>query len=119
MPSWFVASITVLPAGTCSAWPSTSILSCAIVVRPSSGIRGHEAPLVVDVILEFVAIVLDERAHRHRRRVAQRADRPALDVVGERVQEVEVLVAALAVLDPVENAPEPSGAFAARRALAA
>ena len=79
----------------------------------------HHAGLVLDVVHELVAEVLDHAAHRHRRRVAQRADRAALDVVGHRVEQVEVFRAALAVLDAVDHAPQPAGAFAARRALAA
>ena len=35
------------------------------------------------------------------------------------VEQVEVLVPALAVLDAVDHALQPAGAFAARRALAA
>src|SRR5512141_1636842 len=116
MPSWFAASITVLPGATCVALPSISMLSCAI---GGSHVRGHEAPLVIDVILEFVAVVLDERANRHCGGIAERADRAALDIVRNRVQQVEIFVAALAVLDPVDHAPQPAGAFATRRALAA
>src|SRR5712671_5021390 len=105
MPSWFVASITVLPGATCSARPSISILICAIV---GSGVGGHEAPLVVDVILEFVAIMLDERADRHCCGVAERADRASLDVVGNRIQQIEILVASFAVLDAIDHAPQPA-----------
>ncbi len=74
---------------------------------------------MLDVMLELGAIVLDERAHRHRGRVAQRADRSALDVVGHRVQQVEILGTPFTVFDPVNDAIQPSCAFAARRALAA
>ena len=79
----------------------------------------HQALLVIDVVLEFVAEVLDEALHRQRRGIAQRADRASGDVVRHRHQQVEVLVPALAVLDPVHHPPEPARPFAARRALAA
>src|SRR5687768_18325667 len=113
MPSLFVASMTVLPSGTSSVLPSiSSSIMLLYVMR-------HETRLVLDVMHEFVAIVLDESAHRHRRRVTQRADRAALDVVGDVVQKVEIFELALAVLDTVDHAVEPAGALAARRALPA
>src|SRR6218665_204746 len=34
--------------------------------------------------------MLDHRAHRHRRRIAQRADGAALDVVGHRVEQFQI-----------------------------
>ena len=54
---------------------------------------------MLDVVHEFVPVVLEEALHRQRRGVAQRADRAARDVVGHRVQRVEVFIAPLAVLD--------------------
>ena len=41
------------------------------------------------------------------------------DVVGDAIQQVEVLLRPCAVLDAVDHAVQPAGAFAARRALAA
>src|SRR4030095_1921624 len=111
MLSLFAASITVLPGGTCTALPSTSRFS---IEGGVSNVVGHDALLVIDVMLEFVAEMLDEAPHRQRRRVAQRADRPALDVLRDRIQQIEILLSPLAVLDPVDDAPQPSGAFAAR-----
>ena len=49
-----------------------------------------EALLVLDVVLEFGPELLHEGAHRHRGRIAERADGAALDVVGHRVQQVDV-----------------------------
>src|SRR5258705_13060488 len=82
-------------------------------------IRRDQALLVIDMVLEFIAIVLDESAHRHRRRIAQRADSAALDVIGDIVQEVKIFSPALAVLDTVDHAIQPAGALASWRALAA
>src|SRR6185437_16970885 len=114
MPSLFAASITVPPCGTCTARPSTSMLSSL-----ASDILRHEAVLVLDVVLEFGAEVLDEALHRQCGGVAERADRAAKDVVGDRRQDVQILGAARAVLDPVDHPPQPARAFAARRALPA
>src|SRR6185295_15305574 len=107
--SRFAASITVLPGGTSTGLPSISSFSIELWL-----IGRHKTMLVVDVVLEFVAEVLDEALHRQRSGVAQRADGAAGDVVGHRRQQVEVLVAALPVLDAVHDAPQPAGAFAAR-----
>src|SRR5438093_1128217 len=104
MPSLFVASITVEPCATSICLPSTSIFSMdeippklASLVSPrgagaplgrpggrarTSYVGGHKAMLVVDVVLEFVAEVLDETLHGQRRGVTQRADRAAGDIVG-------------------------------------
>src|SRR5687768_6400965 len=112
MPSFAAASMTVLPSGTSMPRPS---ISSSIAM---SDVMRHETALVLDVVLELRAEMLDERAHRHRGGVAERTDRAALDVVGDVVQEVEILALALAVLDTVDHAVEPAGAFSARRALA-
>src|SRR5262252_3653241 len=150
MPSLFAASITVLPAGTCTARPSISRLTSGAVMgwrspRPrllplrragggsnsrvgearwyayacGSDVWRHDALLVLDVMLELAAEVLDETLDRQRRGVAERTDRAPLDVVGNRVEHVEVLATPGAMLDAVDHPPQPSGALAARRALPA
>src|SRR5713226_1040262 len=116
MPSWCAASITVRPLCTWTGLPSTSRLT--VVIGTSDVVR-YQAALVIDVILELVAEVLDEALHRQRGGIAQCADRAAGNIVRDRHQHLEVLVPALAVLDPVDHAPQPSRALAARRALAA
>src|SRR4051812_2573249 len=82
-------------------------------------LTADKAALVLDVVHELVAEVLEEALHRQRRGVAQRADGAAGDVVGNVIEEREVFHAALAVLDAVHHAVEPAGALAAGRALAA
>src|SRR6267378_4710734 len=82
-------------------------------------LTGDEAPFVLDVVHELVAEVLDEALHRQRRGVAERADGAPGDVVGDVVEEREVLHAAEALLDAVHDAIQPAGALAAGRALAA
>src|SRR5512134_2964731 len=118
----------VAPSATSMVLPSISIstiLSLSFVAHHSSLIThhseivGHHAFLVLDVMDEFVAEVLDETLDRQCRGVAQRADRPPGDVVGDVIQKFEVLEPALAVLDAVDHAVKPPGTFAAGRALAA
>src|SRR5665213_354882 len=101
MPSLLAPSITVLPLGSTTGLPSISMFSMA----GGSCVRRDEALLVVDVMLEFAAEVLDEALHRQCGGVAQRADRASGDVVGHRHQQVEVLLAAFAVLDAVDDTP--------------
>src|SRR5580765_1587518 len=123
MPRPLAASITVAPLRTSVSLPS--MVSFGISGRrPVRQARGggiaalrHHAALVIDVILEFRAEMLDEALHRQRRRVAQRADGASGDVVGDVHEEVEVLVLSLAVLDAVHHAVKPAGALATGRAL--
>src|SRR5688572_29389530 len=109
VPALSAACITMLPSGTLTFLPSSSI----------STMVGYGAGFVFDVVHELVAEVLDHGPHRHGRGVAERADGAALDVVGHRVQQVDVFHAARAVLDAVDHAPQPAGALAAGRALPA
>src|SRR3990167_3946185 len=124
MPSWWAASITVLPSATSVFLPSISISSISLRHLEEAAARalhvlGHQAFPVPDVVLELRAEVLDEALHRHGGRIAEGADGAAHDVVGDAVEQVEVLGAPLAVLDAVHDAVEPAGALAAGRALAA
>src|SRR5690606_29195933 len=82
-------------------------------------IFGHHTLLVLDVVCEFVAEVLDEAAHGHGRRVTQGTDRAPHDVLRNRVEHVEIFGPAAAVLDAIHHAIQPPRAFAARRALTA
>src|SRR5512135_852054 len=104
----------VSPLSTCSARPSISILSVAIVK-----FRSHHASLVFDVVLELAAKMFEKALHRHRRGVAQRADGMAADVSGHAVEQVHVLGTALPVLDAMDHPVHPASALAARRALPA
>src|SRR6266850_4507840 len=104
MPSLLAASITVLPFGTCTALPSTSRFSIGLHVV------GHDALLVVDMVLELGAKMLDEALDRQGRRVPERANRAAGDVVRDGVQHVQVFRPALAMLDSIDHPPQPTGA---------
>src|SRR5258706_12821492 len=115
MPSLFVASMIVLLSGTSTGRPSISSFAMCVW----SVLSVNEALAVVDVVLELVAKMLDEAFHRQRGGIAQRADRAAGDVVRHRIKFVEIFRTALPVLDAMDHAIQPAGAFAARRALAA
>src|SRR3954447_26404097 len=132
--------MTVLPAGTCTGFPSTSRFSggrgslirvawrsvlpdsercSARGVGSRSWMTRHQTLLVVDVVLELVAEMLDEALDRQRGCVAERTDRAARDVVGDGEQQVEIFLAPFAVLDAIHHAPQPARTLAARRALPA
>src|SRR6218665_544678 len=102
----------MLPSATSTFLPSSSIsimvsgaLRLGRLRAPTGigrcGIGERAGPrlatLVFDVIDELVAEVLDHRAHRHRSGVAERADRAAEDVAGDRVEQVDVLRPSVAV----------------------
>src|SRR5690606_22899740 len=77
----------------------------------------HHAALVLDVVCELVAVMLDETAHRHGGGVAQRTNGAAHDVLRDRIQGFQIFRTALAVFDAVDDAVQPARALAARRAL--
>ena len=81
--------------------------------------RVERAAAVLEVGDVLVAEVLDRRGDRAGRAVAERAERPAEDVVALVEQLLEVGLGALALLEPREHLHQPPGALAARRALAA
>src|SRR6187399_3077402 len=106
----------VEPSGTSICSPSISI---SRGMADALQVIGHTTLLVLDVVHEFVAEMLDKALHRQRGSIAQRADGAPGNVVRDVIQQVEVLHPALAMLDTVDHAVEPAGALAARRALAA
>src|SRR5580698_6016116 len=87
--------------------------------RAPAGARAHQAAAVVYVVLELVAVMLDEALHRPGGGVAEGTDGMALDLLRDVHQHVQVFLPALAVLDALDDPVHPAGAFAARRALAA
>src|SRR5690348_12075407 len=85
--------------------------------RGGSGVERAAAPL--EVLDELVPEVLDRGQHRADRAVAERAERAAADVVADVEQLVQVLVGALAAVQPGQDAHHPVRPFPARSALAA
>src|SRR6185437_10954591 len=79
----------------------------------------ERAAALVDVALELVAEVGDVARHRHRHRVAQRAQAVAEDAVAHVQQQVELPLARLAHLNAADDVHAPAGTLAAGRALAA
>src|SRR5690625_1336678 len=78
----------------------------------------HGMP-VLDVVLEFVPVIGQERLHRPRRGFAEGADGVAFDLAGDGLEAVQVVLLSLPGDDALEHAVHPAGALAARRALAA
>mmetsp|Transcript_23146 Transcript_23146/g.39560 ORF Transcript_23146/g.39560 Transcript_23146/m.39560 type:complete len:114 (-) Transcript_23146:11-352(-) len=76
-------------------------------------------PLVPDPVLDLAPEVLDQPLDRPGRRITQRADRVALDLLGHVQQHIDLLDLCLAAHQPVHHAHHPAGAFAAGGTLAA
>src|SRR5690606_23237377 len=124
MPARSVTSISISPLRASSGTPLTSILTVSSLMfryasRRDAQVLDDAAPAVLDHVLELVPEVLQEALHRPGGRVPERADRVALDLVRDVHEHVQIRPRALAFDDSGQHAPEPAGAFAARRALAA
>ena len=72
-----------------------------------------------NVILEFLAETLQKRSDRHRRRIAQGANRPSLYIGGHRIKQIQIVRFAVATLNPFDQFDQPAGTFTARRTLPA
>src|SRR5512143_479033 len=111
-----------------SAACSTVSSSCACTDCPLTKISGMELDfqvavearaLVRDVVVELVAVLGEDADGGVARGVAHAADRRAVVELRDLYQPVDVLGAALAGDDAVDDPVHPAHAFAARRALAA
>src|SRR5262249_14910267 len=81
--------------------------------------RRHGAAAFPDVRLVLIAERLDRREYGRRRGIAERAERLAEDVVGDRQQEIDIARLAFTALDLPQHPVEPVAALPARRALPA
>src|SRR5690606_30209914 len=87
--------------------------------------RRHEKIVVrarrelVDALFDLRPEMPDQALHRPCRRIAQRADRVTLDLVGHVEKKIDLLLLRLAAHHARQYAPHPARALAARRALAA
>src|SRR5512146_219875 len=99
------------PLGALTATPSTSMLTCSSLM-PSRRLAARfvEAVAVLDVVLELVPVGRHEAMHGPRGGVAERADRLALDVVGDADQHVDGVPTPLAREDPLQGAVQPARA---------
>src|SRR5579863_4912323 len=99
---------------------STLTNSSAMLCRPRSKLlRDDAAAAMVDHVLELVPVVLEEALYRPRRRIAERTDGVALDVVGDVDEEGKLLAPCLAGEHPLQQPVHPARALAAGSALAA
>jgi hypothetical protein len=72
-----------------------------------------------DAVLDLVPEMADQALDRPGRRIAKRADRVPLDLLGDVEQHVDLLDLGLALHQPVHHPHHPARALAAGRALAA
>src|SRR5690242_13223471 len=110
--------------GTSTSTPSTMSLTRSVIALLRRRQRGAlhvraALPVIVDAVFDLGAEMADQALDRPRSRIAQRADRMPLDLGRHVQQRVDLGRFALALHHPLEYAPHPARAFAARRALAA
>src|SRR5512147_2412963 len=106
---------TVSSSFACTAWPLTKISGMERHLEIASELRA----LVLDEVFELVAILGEDADRRVARGVAHAADRRAVVQLRDRDQALDVLGAAVALHDAVDDPVHPAHALAARRALAA
>ena len=70
-----------------------------------------------NVISEFVAEMLDKALYRHRRRIAQRADRPSHDVRRDATQQIQIFGTPLPMFDAMHDLVKPASSLTTWRAL--
>src|SRR6185503_4795177 len=116
MPRRSAACMTVWPSGTSTLRPSISSVG-----MEAGRVRGRAERAAAErrVLLELGAVLGDDRAGGHRRRVGERADGGTHHVAGDAEQQVDVARLGAAVLEILEHAVEPARPLAARRALPA
>src|SRR5215831_13456171 len=128
MPIISAARITRVPLGTAISNPSMvtlteSVVVCTVITKsPGPGGRGGRVEGAAAFLLmlhDLVPEVLDRGGNRRGHGVTERAECPADDVLADVEQLVQVLLGALAVLDPLDHPHHPVGALPARRALPA
>src|SRR6185312_13890475 len=132
MPALRQASMSSVPAGAVSFFPSTVKVTSAIIpfvlrVYCKRWVRLHHrqlrhaflcerARLAVQVIFKLVAKLLYERDSRHGRRVAQRAEGAAQHVFRQVLDVVDVFFSAEAGVKARERLLQPVRTFAAGNA---
>src|SRR5574341_22748 len=89
------------------------------ILYPPSSCSSYRASLLGDMRFELVAVFSDKRCRRHRRGVAERADRVAHDVGADVEDQIQIASLPFAILDAVKNLFHPVTSFAARAALSA
>src|SRR5512139_680876 len=111
----FAALRIVVPSGTLTTFPSMVTFAMVSVSEPVP----EQALLLLDVPVELLPELPDERLGGHRRRVRQRTDGPAHHVVAQVEDQLDVARPALPLLDAPDELLQPPRPLAARRALAA
>src|SRR6266496_3841674 len=111
--------VTVTPPVTGASAPDSFVSVMSLPSEQGGGGRVERAAALLLVLEVLVPEVLDRGGDRADRAVAERTERPAEDVVADVQQLLQVFLAALAVLQPVEHADHPERPLPAGRALAA
>src|SRR5689334_4486791 len=100
MPARSAAWMTVRPSSTATLRPSISTVGTDGLRRRA---RPERAVAEAGVLLELRAVLGDERAHRHRGRVGERADGVPHHVAGDVEEEIDVRGRRVALLETVQH----------------
>src|ERR1039457_178598 len=106
MPASFAASIRFVPFGA-----ATSLPSIVSLIALSGMLMLLRSVAVLACLLKLAAVFRDEGFCGPRGGFAERADRFAVDVVGDVPQQIHVFGATVAVFDAVEHFLHPQRCF--------
>src|SRR5581483_8049341 len=115
-PAISQACRTVMPAGTSSSFPSIFTMGMRSLRRQ---FRRWAPGALADATFHFRPEMADQSLHRPRRTIRQRADRVALDLLGDVVQRVDLLDPRVTRNHAFHHAPDPAEPLTTGRALAA
>ena len=71
------------------------------------------------VVFEFIPKMGNETAHRHGGGIAEGTNGAPLDVIGQGMQQVQIILTSLTMLDAMDDTIQPARPFPAGRALSA
>src|ERR1700733_11479236 len=105
----------ISPLRAFMATPFTSMLTNSSAIACTLGFDERRvddaAATVVNHVFKLVAEVLEEALYRPSRRIAERADRVALDAIGDVEEQIELLAARRAGKHTPQEAVHPAGTF--------
>src|SRR5277367_4429305 len=120
-PSYLAGKGTALPSGKAAKVKNLTIRGsiASLLRRHAHGVAMWVGRVLINALFDLGPEMSDQTLDRPGRRVPERADRMALDLFGDVEQHVDFLLLRAALGHAGHHAPHPTGALAARRALAA
>src|SRR5271155_700865 len=119
-PSYLAGKETALPRGKAVKVKNLSIRGsiASLLRRHAHGVAMWVGRVLINALFDLGPEMSDQALDRPSRRVPERADRMPLDLLGDVEQHVDFFLLRAAIGHAGHHAPHPTGALAARRALA-